>query len=190
MDFSFLKRQMRTDLIRRRSAIEPDYALSSAQSLLSFIRRMEIPAGSTVSAYWPMKSEIDVRPVMHFLHEAGMTVCLPVVTEKGEAMLFRRWAPEETLVVGMYGVEQPGENCEAVVPDVLLLPLVAFDRNGGRLGYGGGFYDRTLVRLRREGLHRIGGVAFAMQEVEKVPQEETDETLDFIVTEKEFIEVG
>lgn len=190
MDFTLLKRQMRLNAVRKRSEIASDYATLSAEKLIPLVKEMQIPAGKAVSAYWPMKSEMDVRPLMRFLYEAGYTVCLPVTTKKDEPMLFRRWTPDEQLVVGMYGVEQPDEKCAPVVPDVLFLPLLAFDRRGGRLGYGGGFYDRTLKLLRKKGRHLIAGVGFAMQEVDSVPLEDTDETLDVILTEKEVIRVS
>lgn len=190
MDFTLLKRQMRLTAVRKRSEIAADYASISAEKLVDLAQRLALPAKAAVSAYWPMKSEMDVRPLMRYFHETGHTVCLPVVTRKDEPMLFRRWAPDDKLVVGMYGVEQPDEKSESVVPDVLFLPLLAFDRRGGRLGYGGGFYDRTLKLLRKEGHRLIAGVGFAMQEVESVPLEETDERLDVILTEKELIKVS
>lgn len=190
MDFTLLKRQMRLTAVRKRSEIAADYASISAEKLVDLAQRLALPEKAAVSAYWPMKSEMDVRPLMRYFHETGHTVCLPVVTRKDEPMLFRRWAPDDKLVVGMYGVEQPDEKSESVVPDVLFLPLLAFDRRGGRLGYGGGFYDRTLKLLRKEGHRLIAGVGFAMQEVESVPLEETDERLDVILTEKELIKVS
>lgn len=190
MDFSLIKKQMRTKLVHERSAIEADYARNSAEKLVSFVKEMKLPKGAVVSAYWPMKSEMDIRPVMTYLFENGYTVALPVVTAKGQPMIFRRWTPDEALVIGPYGIEEPSEDCDLVIPEFLFLPLLAFDRQGGRLGYGGGFYDRTIVELRKAGKHHIGGVGFACQEVEKVPLEETDEKLDFILTEKELIEVS
>ena len=102
-------------------------------------------------------------------------------------MLFRRWEPQAELVEGLYGVEQPDEKYETVVPNVLLLPLLAFDRKGGRLGYGGGFYDRTIARLRQITTPVVVGVGFSDQEIDYVPLERTDEKLNFILTEKEII---
>lgn len=190
MDFTLLKRQMRLNAVRGRSEISADYAALGAEKLIPLVKELKITEGTAVSAYWPMKSEMDVRPLMRFLHETGCVVCLPVVTEKDEPMLFRRWTPDERLVVGMYGVEEPDEKCDPVVPDVLFLPLLAFDRRGGRLGYGGGFYDRTLKLLRKRGRRLIAGVGFAQQEVDSVPLEDTDETLDVILTEKEVIRIS
>ncbi len=190
MDFTLLKRQMRLNAVRSRSEIAPDYAALSAERLAGIAESLSVPSGAVVSAYWPMKSEMDVRPLMRAFYGKGYALCLPVVTQKNEPMLFRRWTPDERLVVGMYGVEQPDEKCEPLLPDVLFLPLLAFDRTGGRLGYGGGFYDRTVKELRSRGTPLIVGVGFAAQEVGSVPLEETDEVLDMILTEKELIKVS
>ena len=116
-----------------------------------------------------------------------MPVCLPVVAGTDEPLLFRRWEPDARLVAGPYGTEQPDDKCEAVVPNVLLLPLLAFDRTGGRLGYGGGFYDRTVARLRETGKPVVVGAAFAEQEIESVPSEDTDEKMNFILTQDEIV---
>lgn len=190
MDFTFLKRQLRTAAVHKRSEIAPDYARLSALGLLECFKEMKLPENPVFSAYWPMKTELDVRPLMAYLHENGFTVGLPVVTDKGEPLLFRRWEPGAELVAGPYGTEQPNEKYEPVMPNVLFLPLLAFDRSGGRLGYGGGFYDRTLAVLRCGGRSVIAaGVGFSFQEIEQVPLEDTDEKINVILTEKEIIEV-
>lgn len=190
MDFTLIKRQLRTNAVHNRSAIEPDYAQSAAQELINFFDQLNLPENIIVSAYWPMKTEMDIRPLMHHLYEKNITVSLPVVTEKEAPLLFRRWEPGAELVSGPYGTEQPNEKYEAVIPTVLLLPLLAFDRKGGRLGYGGGFYDRTIATARSKTQPVVIGIGFANQEIEKIPLEETDETLDFILTEKEIIKVA
>lgn len=187
MDYTFLKRQLRTKAVHKRSEIALDHALWCAQEIVTLFHELPLPENPVVSAYWPMKTELDVRPLMLSLFNKGITVCLPVVVAKTDPLVFRRWEPGAELVAGPYGTEQPNEKYEAVLPDVLLLPLLAFDRSGGRLGYGGGFYDRTVAELRAGTSPVVVGVAFSDQEIQEVPLEETDERLDFILTEKEII---
>ena len=187
MDYSFLKRQLRTAAVHNRSGIGLDHALWCAEEIVARFNDLSLPENPVFSAYWPMKTELDIRPLMHSLFNRGFTVSLPVVAEKNQPLLFRRWEPGAELVEGPYGTEQPNEKYETVVPNVLLLPLLAFDRQGGRLGYGGGFYDRTVAALRQKGNPVVIGAAFSTQEIESVPLEETDEKMDFILTESEII---
>ena len=187
MDYTFLKRQLRTAAVHKRSEIALDHALWCAEEIVARFNEMALPENPVVSTYWPMKTELDIRPLMHSLYQRGFTVSLPVVIEKELPLLFRRWEPDAELVEGPYGTEQPNEKYETVVPNVLFLPLLAFDREGGRLGYGGGFYDRTVASLRQKEDPVVVGVAFSDQEIESVPLEETDERMDFILTEKEII---
>jgi 5-formyltetrahydrofolate cyclo-ligase len=116
-------------------------------------------------------------------------VGVPVVMAKASPLQFAQWEPEATLVPGAFGADVP-EAIVPMVPQILIVPLVAFDRRGGRLGYGGGFYDRTLAGLRAEGPVMAIGFAYAVQEVDDLPQEPTDEVLDLIVTDRAVIEVG
>ena len=187
MDYTFLKRQLRTAAVHRRSEIALDHALWCAEEIVARFNEMILPDNPVVSAYWPMKTELDLRPLMMSLYNRGFTVALPVVSGKDEPLSFRRWEPDARLVEGPYGTEQPDEKYETVVPTVLLLPLLAFDRQGGRLGYGGGFYDRTVNLLRRTENPVVIGAAFSDQEIDRVPLEETDEKMNFVLTEKEII---
>lgn len=187
MDYSFLKHQLRSKAVHKRAAIPLDHALWCAQEIIARFNELPLPENPVVSAYWPMKTELDLRPLMSSLFNKGVPVALPVVLNKKEPLSFRHWEPDADLVAGPYGTEQPAEKYEFVTPNVLLLPLLAFDRQGGRLGYGGGFYDRTVEKLRQTGNPVIVGTAFSEQEIEDVPLEETDEKLNFILTEKEII---
>lgn len=137
-------------------------------------------AGRRLSGYWPMRGEADPRPAM--AAHAG-PVCLPVVTGRARPLLFRAWSPGAVLVAGGFGAMVPEAAAGEVVPEVMIVPLLAFDRQGYRLGYGGGFYDRTLAALRASGPCRAIGLAFAGQEVAAVPRNATDLALDLIVTE-------
>lgn len=157
-----------------------------AERLLSgpFIR-----PGDCVSAFWPMGSEVDLRPAMARLHERGHRVALPVVVAAGRPLLFRAWHPAAVLQPAGFGTQIPPADAPELDPQVLLVPLLAFDRAGYRLGYGGGFYDRTLVRLRAAGPCTAIGVAYAAQEVAEVPRDATDARLDAIVTELEMVDL-
>lgn len=137
----------------------------------------------TVSAYIPIRDELNPLPAMLALHGLGYRVGVPVIEAKGRPLQFREWHPEARLSAGSFGVHVPDEGAW-VVPQALIVPMLAFDRTGSRLGYGGGFYDRTLAALREDGgtVHAIG-FAYAGQEVGQIPIDETDAHLDVIVTE-------
>lgn len=142
---------------------------------------------AAVSGYWPMSEEIDVRPLMARLHAEGHTLALPVVVGKGEPLKFRRWRPGAPLGKAGFGLHQPSADAPEVVPDILLVPLLAFDPEGYRLGWGGGYYDRTLAALRAKSQAIAVGVAFAAQRVERVPHTERDQRLDWVVTEEGYL---
>jgi 5-formyltetrahydrofolate cyclo-ligase len=145
---------------------------------------------NVISAFHSFDTEISTFELFDKLVAEGWTTALPVVIAKNAPLLFRQWAPGDALVLGRWNIKIPPEEAPEVLPDVLLVPLLAFDRRGFRLGYGGGFYDRTLEKLRT--LKRVTaiGVAYAGQEVDAVPYEEFDQRLDWIMTEKETIKCG
>ena len=147
---------------------------------LDFIRLK--PA--TVSGFKPVSDEIDVLPLMARLAGEGWRTALPVVVGRDKPLVFRAWAPGEPTVAGAWSIPVPPETAPEVRPDVLLVPMLAFDRAGFRLGYGGGFYDRTLSALRAVKPIVVVGVAFAGQEMAEVPREAHDEPLDWILTEQ------
>jgi 5-formyltetrahydrofolate cyclo-ligase len=157
-----------------------------------FHQAVPLPRGAVVSGYWPLDGELDIRPLLHQIHAQGHPIGLPVVIGKGQPLLFRRWSPGMALVQGSFKVLTPPEGASEVVPDVLLVPLLAFDRDGFRLGYGGGFYDRTLEKRRHEAHsgHPVPrgplcaiGMAYAAQETDRLPRGPFDQRLDWIVTE-------
>jgi len=137
-----------------------------------------------VSAFYPYKSEIDTRPLLGRLAGEGWTTCLPIVIALGEPLIFRRWMPGQPTVPGMWDIPQPTDDSPLIEPDVLLVPMMAFDRYGFRLGYGGGFYDRTLQELRAKKSIVAICVAYAAQEVDSVPHDAHDQPLDYVLTEK------
>lgn len=136
-------------------------------------------AGRVLSGYMPMRTEIDPLPAMA-AHDGP--VCVPVIPGRDQPLRFREWSPGCAMLAGEFGALIPAEGAW-LEPEVLVVPLLAFDRRGYRLGYGGGFYDRTLERLRARHPVLALGFAFAAQEVAEVPTEPTDQRLDLIVTD-------
>ena len=138
--------------------------------------------GLIVAGYMPMRSEIDPLPAMTALHGMGARLCVPVIAGRGLPLDFREWTPEAALVDGPFGARVPAAG-DWLRPDVLIVPLVGFDASCNRLGYGGGYYDRTLARLKAARPVRAIGFAFAAQRLPAIPTEPTDVALDAIVTE-------
>ncbi len=138
----------------------------------------------------PMGDEFDVRPLLTRLSERGHVCALPVVTARGEALVFRRWHKGDRLAQAGFGTHEPGAHAAEIVPDIVLAPLLAFDDEGRRLGYGGGYYDRTLRALRAAGRVLAVGVCYQAQRVDEVPSGDGDENLDWIVTEERAIRCG
>jgi 5-formyltetrahydrofolate cyclo-ligase len=143
------------------------------------------PPAAVVSGFWPLGEEIDIRPLLLALHDRGHRVTLPVTPRRGEALTFRGWQPGDVMLPERFGTLRPIG--EVLVPDFLLIPLLAFDAAGARLGYGGGFYDRTLAVL--PGRLRLG-CAFAAQQVDSVPVGPYDIRLDAVATENGIIRCG
>ena len=181
------KRELRTRCAAMRdetARTNPDASRIAGRRL---VEALMPSAGETVAGYRAFRSELDPCPAMEELRRRGARLCLPVVIAPGEPLAFRTWQPGEPLLRGAFGVEVPagGEDC---TPTKAVVPLLAWDRTGARLGYGGGFYDRTLGALRATGrLHRAVGFAFAAQEVPKVPRDVSDALLDALATELETL---
>ena len=171
-----LKAELRARMRLKRSGCDPAWGARLAGHLLA---RCPPRPGQVVSGFWPLEGEIDVRPLLLALAGRGHVVALPDTPVRGEALTFHRWRPGSRLIPGRFGTLRP--ECDPLVPDVLLVPLLAFDRAGHRLGYGAGYYDRTLDALTER---RTIGCAFAAQEVETVPVEAHDRRLDAIATEE------
>ncbi len=175
------KKALRAALLARRgAACSPEAGEAAAAHGRAASPR---PPNAVVSAYWPMGEELDCRPLMRALHAAGHGVCLPVVVRRGAPLVFRAWTPETVLSPNVFGTSAPPPEAPFVRPDALLVPLLGFDAEGWRLGYGGGYYDRTLRALRGEGAALAVGFGYAAQEVDELPRESFDEPLDWMVTE-------
>ena len=147
-------------------------------------------SGKTVSGFIPYLSEIDTRPLLGLLGTRGCTTCVPVVIENNTPLEFRVWAPGEPTLPGRWNIPVPPDGAPVVDPDFLLVPMLAFDLAGYRLGYGGGFYDRTLEKLRALKPVVAIGVAYSAQQVDAVVRGGHDQPLDWILTEKGPIKPG
>ena len=149
----------------------------------NFIQNIVLTGDEIIAAYMPINSELDCLPLVEKLQKLGHEICLPVVVEKNQAMVFRRWEQGGKLCKDAHNISTPNAKSKSMIPDIIIMPLVAFDKNGTRLGYGKGYYDRTIAKMEKKSL--LVGYAFAGQEVEYIEQEAHDVPLDYLVNEKE-----
>jgi len=180
-------RARKAALARRKAAHEAAHEAGRARPAVDNLLALLAtgPAGA-IAGYMPIRTEIDPLPAMRELARRR-TVAVPVVLGPGRPLAFHRWAPDMPMQVGAFGAMIPREAI-AVTPRIVILPLVAFDRRGFRLGYGGGFYDRTLEGLRARGPVLAVGLAYGAQQVERLPVEPTDQPMDAVVTERGVLE--
>ncbi len=185
MDLINEKRTLRSAMLAWRSGLGEAERRAAADGLLATLRRERpITTPAVVSGFWPIKEEIDIRPLMIEFANQGCQLALPVVQGKGKPLLFRAWRPGDPLEAGVFGTLQPSAKREVVEPDALIVPMLACDEEGWRLGYGGGFYDRTLAGLRAKKAVTAVGVGFNDQLVPEVPHGASDERLDWLLTDK------
>lgn len=174
-------RKVRRDFARGRQA---ELAERIVRSLSKVTAEWEITASARIAGYWPIGAEADVRPLLHRLHEMDVKCSLPVVMDTGRVLQFREWRPGDQLSDGPLGTRQPGDDRPESRPGILLVPGLAFDGNGWRLGQGGGYYDRTIADLGgRSGIFTIG-VAYSCQLIEDVPHGPGDMPMNAILTEE------
>ncbi|MFW0777524.1 MAG: 5-formyltetrahydrofolate cyclo-ligase [Rickettsiales bacterium] len=185
------KNTLRSDMLFKRQALDIEFVREAAEHIADRLLR-EIPPGENVIAgYAAMRNEMDVFLAMQLLEKRGHTLCLPdVQDDEADGLVFRAWQSGQPLEKGKFGTDIPPAG-ETVVPDVVLVPLVAFDKKGHRLGYGAGYYDRALQLLRAANKELLViGAGFSMQQVDDIPAEAHDETLDKVITEKAVIVPG
>lgn len=194
MTVSAEKTALRTEVLQKRAAVSPEGRRAFAEGLardgVAFVRRATGREAPVASVFLSIRGEPDTEHLIEALVAAGVTLALPVTVERAQPLRFQAWRPGETLVAGRYGIREPMSSAREVSPDVLFVPLAAYDRRGFRLGYGAGYYDTTLEVLRRRKTVVAIGVAFSIQEVESVPTEPHDQRLDAVVTEHGLMTFG
>ncbi|HLI13574.1 MAG TPA: 5-formyltetrahydrofolate cyclo-ligase [Alphaproteobacteria bacterium] len=149
-----------------------------------FAATFRLDPGAVVSAYWPGRTELDIRPLAERLHRSGHPIGLPVVLGRGRPLVFRLWRPGDVLEPKPFGLQEPYATAPEVTPQVLLVPFLSFDRSGYRIGYGAGYYDRTLATLRARRKVLAIGVGYAAQGTDRLPHDAHDQPLDWVVTEE------
>jgi 5-formyltetrahydrofolate cyclo-ligase len=182
------KTALRREALARRGAIEPAARAAFSRRLAEEgLRLARLWRPRIVSAFHPMRDEPDTLPLLTALAADGFATALPAVVGRGSPLAFRLWRPGEPTRRGAMSIREPLEEAPAVDPDLLFTPLACFDRRGHRVGYGAGYYDRTLARLRAMKPVHAAGVAYGVCEIAAVPYETHDQSLDAVVTEQETI---
>lgn len=184
------KDELRAAALARRDALSAEERVSAAVALAARMPPLDITSSTVVAGYAPIRSEIDPMPLMRSLAGKGAALAMPVIVARDTALVFRAWVPGAALVRGALGTFEPPANAVEVVPDIVLVPLAAFDRAGHRIGYGAGYYDRTLEALRRHKTVTAIGLAFTVQEVAQVPALSHDVRLDYVLTEAGVCRLG
>ncbi|EFO31502.1 5-formyltetrahydrofolate cyclo-ligase [Roseibium sp. TrichSKD4] len=183
-DRAVQKAALRKDALGRRRAIPETERIEKALKLAEFADDIEMPAGAVIAGYWPIRDELDPRPLLSVLRKRGHGLCLPVVAKPN--LIFREFGTETEFEDAGFGTMAPGPTAPEVRPDVLLMPLSAFDSAGNRVGYGKGHYDTAIAALEKNGPVICIGLAFDVQEVGEVPAELHDKPLNGILTESGF----
>ena len=174
------KQRLRRDALARRDAVPETARIEAALALADHADALDTEPGAVVAAYWPIRSEIDPRPLLFALNERGCRMALPTMVD--DAIRFRELTRTSDLVPAGLGTHAPGEGAPELVPDLILLPLAAFDAAGNRIGYGRGHYDRAVAGLRASGhAPRLVGLALSVQEIDAVPAEPHDAPLDAVL---------
>jgi 5-formyltetrahydrofolate cyclo-ligase len=182
------KATLRAAALAKRDALSGEQRMAAALAIARRGLPIEIMPGAVVAGYSPIRSEIDSAPLMQELAGQGMRLALPVIAARDSPLGFRLWAPGGKLLRGPLGILEPSPDAAEIVPDIVLVPLAAFDRLGHRVGYGAGHYDRTLARLRDSKKIIAIGLAFAVQEIETIPALPHDVALDCVLTETQLFD--
>jgi 5-formyltetrahydrofolate cyclo-ligase len=188
MTATLSKADLRAAALAKRDALSDEQRAAAAQGLAKRGLPVAITPGMVVSAYSPIRNEIDPVPLMRELAGQGAKLALPAVLARGKSLAFRAWSPDDRLMLGPLGIPEPSPAAAEMIPDVMLIPLAAFDRQGHRIGYGAGHYDYTLAHLRKVKAIAAVGIAFAVQEIRAVPALPHDVALDYVLTEKKMFD--
>jgi 5-formyltetrahydrofolate cyclo-ligase len=182
------KTELRQQALGRRDALPAAERMAAAEAIAKRGLPVMVSPGAIVSGFFPMKSEISPLPLLKRLADAGAKLALPVVAGRGKPLIMRAFAFGNELDSGVWGIREPKPEAPEVDPDILIVPLAAYDRTGHRIGYGAGYYDMTITRLRKLKPITALGIAFSVQEIPTVPATEHDARLDFVLTERDVID--
>ena len=188
-DIADLKSAIRREAVARRDALPAAERAKAAETIAARPFPVAIAPGTIVSGFSALKSEINPVPLMRKLADLGAQLALPVVAGRGKPLIMRAWSFGAPLVSGVWGIREPPPEAPEVAPDILLVPLLAFDRTGRRIGYGAGYYDMTIAALRAKKPAVAVGIAYAAQEIDAVPVTPRDARLDLVLTERETIDL-
>jgi len=182
------KSQLRAEAFAKRDSLPADARAAAAEAIAARPFPVSVAAGMIVSGFSPMKTEINPLPLMRKAAQLGAQLALPAIAGRGKPLIMRAYAFGDELARGQWGIREPKADAPEVAPDILIVPLAAFDRAGHRIGYGAGYYDMTINALRVKKNVVAMGIAFAAQEIASVPATERDACLDFVLTEREVID--
>ncbi|WP_374828093.1 5-formyltetrahydrofolate cyclo-ligase [Pseudochrobactrum saccharolyticum] len=187
-DLKMQKADLRKSVLQARNALPEIFRNTASETIVqNFLNGITLPEKACVSGFWPIRSEIDPRPLMRVLEARGMTLCVPAILDK-QTIEFRTLSFGDTLVETGFGTMGPPADAPVVDPDIMLIPLAAFDRAGNRIGYGAGYYDRAIAALHHKNKHPLLiGVAFDAQRVDHIAHEPHDVALNYILTETGLI---
>ena len=186
---SELKLIVRKDALMRRDAMPAAERAQAAEAIAARVFPLAIKPGTIVSGFMPLKTEINPLPLMRKLEAAGAQLALPAIAGRGEPLIMRAFAFGDELASGQWGIREPKPDAPEVAPYILLVPLLAFDRTGHRIGYGAGYYDMTIAKFRSIRPVVAAGIAFATQEIDQVPVTARDARLDLVLTERGVIDL-
>jgi 5-formyltetrahydrofolate cyclo-ligase len=182
------KSEARQAVFARRDALPAAERQAAAEAIAARVFPLPIQPGLIVSGFSPIRTEINPMPLLRRLEAAGASLALPVVAGKGQPLIMRAYTFGQELNAGVWGIREPKDDAPQVDPDILIVPLAAFDRRGNRIGHGAGYYDMTIGRLRALKPVVAVGIAYAAQEVAEVPVTERDERLDLVLTERDVFD--
>lgn len=179
------KNTLRQDALRKRLSLPTAARKEAAQAMAErFLQTVKLKPGAVIAGYWPVNGEINVLPLLTQLQGQGYACALPQMSGKDKPLLFGRWSEKTPMKTNAFEIKEPEASAPAVMPDIVIVPLLAFDDQLHRLGYGAGFYDRTFTVMKKIGPFTAVGVAYDVQKIGKVPAEAHDRALDMVVTDR------